>query len=175
MILDTAKTYAIVGLGAACLGLSISTWVYHELYVTTDQALERQNEAIEAQNEAAEKRYKQLKTEADSLQRSYNALQKRLENQGEQGTTQIASDSKRDVAPVVVRYVSRPARCGGGGPTGSASPAPEAGAGPAGETSGVLAPAAEELTRRDRDAVEALQLAFNLCKQHGNKRSDSEQ
>lgn len=167
MILDTAKTYAIIGLGILCAGLSVSTWVYHELYVTTNQALERQNDAIEAQNEAAEKKYKQLKTEADALQRSYDALEKRLEKQSEQGTTQIAADSKHDVAPVVVRYISRSARCSGRGAQGSQTAASQAGTGPADVSSGVLAPEAEELTRRDRDAVERLQLAFNLCKEHG--------
>ena len=166
MIADL-KLWAIVGLSAFCVFLGVSTWSYRTLYKSTDKALQTQNKAIEAQNNQAQEKFKLLKANADRLQGEKNTLAVQLEKDGEKGTVQISADSKRDTAPVVVRYVTRYARSCGGGSSGGPTALAEAGAGPAGEASGILAPEVAELFRRDQDGVEQLQLAFNLCKRHG--------
>ena len=162
-MIETVKNYVIMLLVALLVTTSLATWQYRRMFKATDFALQTQNKAIEDQNHAAEKKYETLKGERDALQNERDVLAGKLEKQGEKAKSALADDSSRDPAPVVVRYISRPARSCGDGGAGAGASAAKPGAGDSAVSSGVLAPEAQELLKRDADNVERLQAAFNLC------------
>lgn len=163
--MDTLKTYALLVLAVLCVVLGLSTCAYRTQFKATSHALDVQNKAIEAQKAQAEQELKAARAEVKTKQDELNKRAAAQEKTDAQATTAIAADSRRDAAePTRVRYITRYARGCDPRPGGGAAPDAGAGATAAGEADGVLAPAAEELARRDRDAVEALQAAFNSCK-----------
>ena len=159
------RNYALIALAILCGVLGLSTWQYKRMYKATDFALTTQNAAIEANNKEAKRQYDILKGERDQLQEWKNQHAAALEKQGENAKSQIADDSIRDTAPVVVRYISRDARGCGNGASGGGTAAAKLGDGNANVSSGVLAPEVEKLIKRDADDIERLQAAFNLCAQ----------
>lgn len=165
--MDVIKNYALLVLVVLALLLTSAVVGYRRLYLASSHALAVQNEAIKAQNKQAETLLKLRTTERDALQFKLDTAAKAQEKTDEAGKKQIADDSKRDAAapvPVRVRNLSCDARRSGGSPAGKgAAPTADRG-GDASAPSGVLAPAASELFKRDQDAVEALQLAFNSCR-----------
>lgn len=163
--MDTLKTYALFGLAALCVVLGLSTCAYRTQFKATSHALDVQNKAIEAQKAQAAQELAAARAEVAAKQKQLDERASAQEKTDAQATNAIAADSRRDAAePTRVRYITRYARGCDPRAGGGATPDAGAGAAAAGEANGVLAPKAEELARRDRDAVEALQAAFNSCK-----------
>lgn len=163
--LTDLKAILIYILAALVLVLGLSTWEYRRMFKATDFALTMQNAAIKRQNEAAADLLKKRTSERDALQAQLDKRAAAQRKTDDQGKAQITSDSKRDAAtPVRVHYVSRDAGGGGGCPASGAAAAAQLGGGDASAAGGVLAPEAAELFKRDQDAVERLQLAFNSCR-----------
>lgn len=166
-MIESIKTYAILGLAILVLVLTSATVGYRRLYHATSLSLDTQNEAIKSQNKQAETLLALRTTERDALQSKLDAKAKAQEKTDEQGKDQIADDSKRTAdapVPVRVRNVGCNARRSGGSTAGQgAAPAADR-AGDASAPGGVLAQPAAELFKRDQDGVEKLQLAFNSCR-----------
>jgi hypothetical protein len=158
------RTWLIFGLSILCVVLGISTYSYRTTSKANASALKTLEGQVERTNKEASDRYALLEEKSKDQERQLKERAKADGIQDAKDKTTIADDTKRDTAPVSVRYVTRDTgRCSRGTPSQAA---PNSGdrPGDAGEASGVLAAKAEELTRRDRDAVESLQLAFNRCK-----------
>jgi hypothetical protein len=166
-MLETIKTYAIGVLLLVCVALGAAVDHYHGAAAKAELALATQNAQVKAQNLVAAQTLKTLTEQRDSLQIDLNARAAAQKEADEKAQAQIAADSKRDAATPVavrVRYVTRDAgNCGGGSPGSAAASAPTGG-GDTDSASGVLAPTAAGLFKRDQDAVEMLQAAFNSCK-----------
>jgi hypothetical protein len=165
--MDIFKNYALLALAILVVVLASATMGYRKLYKASDLALQTQNSAIKAQNKQAETLLALRTTERDALQIKLDAKAKAQEKTDEAGKNQITADSKRtaaDPVPVRVRYVGCDARRSGGSPAGQGTAPAAAGGGDADTSGGVLASPAAELFKRDQDAVEALQLAFNSCR-----------
>lgn len=162
---DFVKNYVMLGMAILIAVLGLAAFEYKRLYKATDFALKTQNAAIESQKKTAKDTMDRLTKERDDAQTALNTRAAAQEKEDGSATKAIATDTARAAtAPVRVRYVSVPARCGGGSPADNPAPDAQAGAGDAGAASGVLAPAAAELFKRDQDAIETLQAAFNSCK-----------
>lgn len=163
--MDTAKNYVILGLMLLVAVLSISTGYYQKQASQAKQTLELQNGLIENQNRQAQDLLDTRTKERDLLQAKLDSAARAQENEDEGGKAQIKVDSRRDAdAPVRVRYVTRACGPSGGSAASKGTASAPDRAGDASAASGVLEGTAAELFKRDIDAVETLQLAFNSCR-----------
>lgn len=163
--MDAIKNYVILGMAMLIAVLSISTGYYQKQASQAKLTLSVQNGLIENQNQQAEALLKTRTAERDALQAKINADARNQENVDEAGKAQITLDSRHSAeSPVRVRYVTRACGSRGGDAPGKGSAPAADRPGDAGEAGGVLAPPAAELFKRDQDAVEMLQLAYNSCR-----------
>jgi hypothetical protein len=157
--------YLTLSLAVLVAVLGLSTWSYRTQFKATSYALKTQNEAIDAKNKEAEETLKRVTAERDTLQAEKNKRAAAQEKQGEQAKTDIAAISKRDAdTPVSVRYITRYARSCDPRETGGGTAPAVPGSGDAQASSGVLDPEAQRLFAGDKQGIEQLQAAFNLCK-----------
>ena len=161
------RNYALMALALLVVVLGLSTWEYRRMFKATDFALALQNNAIKAQNTAAEQLLKKRTAERDALQKKLDERAAAQEKTDEKAVGQINADDKQQRAvPVRVRVLNYTCDAGsrGGGAPGEATATAGAGAEDAGAAGGVLAKEADELIKRDINAIETLQAAFNSCK-----------
>ena len=163
--MDTVKNYLILSMTMLIVVLGIATGYYQKQASQAKLTLSIQSDLIKEQNRQSQELLTTRTKERDTLQAKIDAAARNQENIDEAGKAQIASDTRRDAeSPVRVRYVTRACGSSGGSAPGQGSPAAADRAGDAGAASGVLAPPAAELFKRDQDAVEKLQLAYNSCR-----------
>jgi hypothetical protein len=165
--LTDLKAILIYILAALVFVLGLSTYQYRRMFKATDFALTTQNAAIKSQNKAAADLLEQRTAERDALQTQLNTRAAAQETTDEKAVGQIDADDKHQrAAPVRVRVhdCTRDARPrGGGAPSGTTS-SPEAGAGDAGPTSGVLPEAGARRLADAMTEIEKMSAAFGSCK-----------
>jgi len=166
-MLETVKTYALLGLAIGCVTLSLSTCEYRRQYKSTALALDVQNKAIDAQNKEAERVLKSRTAERDALQKQINETAEAQEKKDvatRKVLAQAALDAEREPTVIRVRVPAGNAGCSGGGGASKAGAATGAGAPDPYAFTGLLAPEAERRFKSAVTEIETLQAAFNSCK-----------